>query len=128
MKINYVHLCEFASLSENKPNLLGIFEEISSNGNTPVTYEQFYIVCNLKITNEGNHTLKIDLVKKGDSTSIVDPLVFELKVEKGIEAYGVMGRIGSATFPEHGVYVFRITLDGTQIGETFLTVKAPKTE
>jgi hypothetical protein len=126
MKLNFVHLCDYAFLGDNgKINLIGIFESFYPKS-VPFSHSQFFIVTNATVNKSGTVKQLIKIVRNRDNTDIVAPLEFELTAgsvsESGETKVGVLGRLDGVTFEEEGNYTIQVFIDGEKIGGSPLSV------
>jgi hypothetical protein len=116
-KLNFIHICENAFITEGTKslNLIGIFDGINSPG-FPAIHPKFSIVANVDTEVNENHktTLKI----RKDSK-----VIFSLDINfVGIKQQIVQNFI-NFPFPEEGVYVAEVVVDSITIGSTNITLK-----
>ena len=121
-KLNFIHVCDYASLGEGgKLNVLGIFENIFSK-NVPVTHPQLYIVVNVSVKKAGNYKLHIRIVRDKDSKEIIQQLEFPISINlpslSGEAKVGVIGQINGIKFEEFGGYTAQVLIDANKVGET----------
>jgi len=125
-KLNFMHLCDYASAGENgKLNVLGIFENIFSNA-TPFIHPQLYIVTNISIKKIGNYKQIIKIVREIDSVEIIKSLEFNVlipNIPSPKEArVGFIGQFNSIKFEEFGDYLAQVFIDSEKIGEIKLSI------
>lgn len=121
IKLNFAHLCDMAFLSqEGKVNIIGIFKTIFSH-NLPTVHPKFSVVVSFLVSNgsQGNHGVKIRMVKSGESKSIMPDLSFNFEINDSmISKDGEMNFIADAAgvnFESYGDYEILIILDGNEI-------------
>lgn len=121
VKLNFAHLCDMAFLSkEGKVNIIGIFKTIFSQ-NFPAIHPKFSVVISFLISkgSQGNHGIKIRMVKKDENKSNMPDLNFNFEVsESAINQDGEMNFIFDAAginFESPGEYEIIIILDDKEI-------------
>lgn len=115
LKSKYAHICEYASSSNNKINILGIFSKIMSS-NLPMTYSRFFIVSELEILKRENPkkilNQKLQVLLTGEKlkepVSLAEGAVQITEPGKNIN---VIFEINNAIFPQEGNYEIQILLD-----------------
>jgi len=115
-KLNYLHICENAFLSEGNRNLnlIGIFDTINTMG-FPAMQPRFAIVANLTADTNTKHKTTL-LIKKGDKN------LFELNVNFEGVKHQIIQNFLNFPFPEQGSYEVIISLDDITLGSTTITL------
>ncbi len=125
-KLNFLHVCDYASLSEGgKLNVLGTFESMSSK-ETPYVHPQFYVVTNVSVKKFGNYKQFIKLTRDRDNQEIIKPFEFGMSVSEpkgtGQAKIGIIAQLNNIKFEEFGAYSIQIYIDSEKIGETKINV------
>lgn len=124
-KLNFIHICDYASMSQgNKVNILGIFKNIS--GMTfPITHPQLFVVSNFSVNEPGEYKQVLKLVDDIDK-DVIPPLEFPSNVSSlGKNKAADVGMIASLVglkFPKPGTYDFVLKVNGSEIARTQLTL------
>lgn len=124
-KLNYVHVCDYASFSDNgKINILGIFESIMAK-KLPAIHPQMFIVSNISIGDNGNHEKVIKILSQDNIE--ISKLNFQLnniKIPTGKKylEFGVMGQMNGVKFDNYGTYKIQVLINGVIIGEKELNI------
>lgn len=115
-RLNYLHICENAFLSEGNRNLnlIGIFDTINTMG-FPATQPRFAIVANLTADTSTKHKTTL-LIKRGDKK------LFELNMSFDGVKHQIIQNFLNFPFPEQGNYEVSISLDDTILGSTTITL------
>lgn len=115
-KLNFLHVCENAFLTEGNKNLnlIGIFDTIFSKG-FPTTHPRFSVVVNLSAETSSHKTILV--IKKSDQK------LFELNTTFEGNRHQIIQSFVNFPFPEEGVYLIEINLDGSFLGSTTVNLK-----
>ena len=121
MKLNFAHICDYASLSENgKVNIMGIFQSFFTKS-VPFTYPQFFIVTNSTVNRSGNLKQSIRFIRDKDGQDIISPLEFNVSATQpsasGESKVGVLARLNNVQFDEVGSYTVQIFIEEEKVGE-----------
>lgn len=113
MKIEWILLCDHASFSNERLNIVGIFDEVHST--TPsVTIARMYLVFKV-LGKEGSY----NVVLKGEHESgrkIIHDRKLEIKIPSNGRENATYRLVG-VDLPKAGDYYFRLYLEGKQIAE-----------
>lgn len=127
-KLNFVHICDYASFGDGKLNILGIFKSINTR-KLPAIHPQLSIVTNISVEKGVEYEEVIKLIRKEDNKEINSDkqLKFNFSApldgdEKVVEI-AFVGQLNGISFEEAGKYVFNIFLNGVLIGEIPFEVK-----
>lgn len=130
MEVSLAVLADFASASDGKLNILGIFQDLNPD-ELPMVVPLFYLVISLVAYNVEEATkrkLQLDLMDTQGARALALGAEVEFPVAKkrGRPSY-VNSTVGLAglSFSQVGEYVFRIIVDGTQVGAISLYVNEP---
>jgi len=127
-KLNFAHICDYASFGDGKLNIFGIFKSINTK-KLPAVHPQLSIVTNILIDKGVEYEEIIKLVRKEDNEE-VNPekqLKFNFSIpfdgnEKTAEI-SFVGQLNGISFEKAGQYVFNIFLNNILIGEISFEVK-----
>lgn len=115
MKLNFIHVCDTAFLSQdNKLNIIGIFETILTPS-FPAKHSRLTIVANTE-GSLGMHDFDI---------SIMDPtgkkvgfLSGKFNLDAVRKKFGVINTINNFQLTSEGVYSIVLSVDSQELGET----------
>lgn len=124
-RLNFLHVCEYASLGENKKlNVLGIFKTINAS-KVPVTRAPMCVVANVSVFNAGNHVVRMRIFS-GDQKDLIPPTDFKIadtKLENdGSIDLGVISQISQINFPDFGSYIVEISVDNIVVGSRVIQI------
>ncbi|MDD5639389.1 MAG: hypothetical protein PHR47_01100 [Candidatus Pacebacteria bacterium] len=116
-KLNYLHICENAFLSEGTRNLniIGIFDTINTKG-FPAAQPRFAVVANITASNEDGHKTTLSIEKNGKK-------IVELNSNFKGKKQQLIQNFLNFPFPEEGNYDVVIRLDEDLIGSTIIILK-----
>lgn len=127
-KLNFFHVCEYASLGENKKlNILGIFKSINAPSE-PITHGLIAFVLNVAVHEIGEHKIEIKLFKSSDKTKklIAPKFEFSPRVESlgdGTSSeIGIVAQMTNVQFPEFGEYIVQASVDGFDVAIKSISV------
>lgn len=129
-KLNFLHICDYASAGDNgKLNVLGIFENIFSNEESMI-HPQLFIVSNVSTSQSGNFKEIIKIVREKDGFEIVKPIEFNISTPSTIDKsketkIGFIGQFNGVKFEELGSYLVQVFIDEEKIGEQKFTISKP---
>lgn len=114
-KLNFLHICENAFLTDETKNLnlIGIFDTINSSG-FPAVHPIFFIVASLSFENDDNHMVSIVIEKDGHK--ILEGKKMNVKGKNP----RIIQRIVNLKFEKDGVYNIQVLEDEKNIGSTIL--------
>src|SRR3989338_7304339 len=118
-KLNFIHVCDYASMSEGgKVNILGIFKNIFGQ-NFPVTHTQLYVVSNVSVANSGTYKQKLKLIDDNNKEIIsLQPFSSNVVLGKdGTAEVGLIANLTALTFPKSGVYKFVLDINEVKVAE-----------
>jgi len=126
IKLNFLHVCDYASLSEGgKLNVLGTFESISPK-EFPYTHPQLYVVTNVSIKKPGNYKQFIKILRERDNQEIIKPFEFGISISEpktlGEAKVGVIAQLNNIKFEESGRYLVQIFIDDEKIRESKINI------
>lgn len=110
VKLNFVHLCDYAFLSQNgKMNIIGDFETIytSKVPGTDKIYCSFFIVTNFTAS-EGKYIQRLIIRKNKDKSEIMSNE--SSRSAKAEQRIGFIGNFG-LVFPEYGEYTVEVYIN-----------------
>ncbi len=111
VKLNFVHVCEQVLISEGKASIIGIFDEIKTDG-FPAVHPKFSIISSIS-GKTGIYTQIIEiLTPSGSKLAMVSG---QSKIEKDGGKNNFVANFINFVFPEEGKY--RITI---KIGDEIL--------
>ncbi len=121
-KVNFVHLCEYASLSDGKLNVLGVFEGLTSPG-FPIIFPQLYVVTNLTFleTSEEEVTQEIQILSPNGDVVSKYPVSFP--VMESNKRIGTIGQLNNVSFKEAGQYKLKVFIDGIEVKSEDLQIE-----
>jgi hypothetical protein len=123
IKLNFLHVCDYASLSEGgKLNVLGIFENVFSDREN-VVYPRLFIVSNVSFYKPGSYKQVIKIVDKRKNIDIIKPLEFPITInfdskKENESKFGVLGQVDGIRFDGYGDYLVEVFVDDEKKGET----------
>lgn len=121
IKLNFLHICDFASTSDGKLNALGIFKNISTSLAAPVIHPMMVIVANFSVADKKEYSQNIKVIRKSDNTTISQQSLKMLPQTKGEDGRYEIGSISDfvgLTFNELGAYKIVAEINGTEVGST----------
>ena len=136
-KLNYIHLCDEVSFSqEGKLSLIGIFDVINVI-NTPGSLIKGYLVCNFTVLNKALKEASINIVINNKKTEDEVVRIPELKVPIPEEdklipnrprVLGVSLQLVNIPFKEKGEYNISVVANEEKIADYIFYVNQIKTE
>ena len=129
-KLNFLHVCDYASFSEGgKLNILGIFENINAS-KIPYTHPQMFVVLNILIKKKGNYKkIIIRFIQNANEAEIAGveiPMNIKMSSAKKEFKIGSVGQLNSVKFEEYGKYKIQIFIDEYLIGEKEIIISKIK--
>lgn len=129
-KINFIHLCDYASLAfGGKLNVFGIFKNINTKTDE-IILPQFFVVSQINVSEIGEYIIIIKIVKDSDGSEIpvTQKITFnitEIKSEISNE-FGIIAQFNNTKF-NLGTYKIKISYqqngsDEEPLGDTSFTV------
>lgn len=111
VKLNFAHLCEYASILQNgTPIIIGIFSEISASS-LPVTRINTALVLNFNIDDKDSHRVKIT-IKSPSGKEIMTPFQRDIGPVKDVnQNLGIVLSIGNIKIEEEGMFNVEIIVD-----------------
>jgi len=111
VKLNFAHLCEYASILENgTPILAGIFSRMSGSS-LPATRSNTSLVLNFSIDDKNTHSLNL-VIKSPSGKEIIPPLKRDIgPVVRPDKNLGVLVNIGNLKIEEEGTFNVEIIVD-----------------
>ena len=116
MTLEILALCDAATVSEGKLNILGAFDSLHTT-QLPVAHPQCAIALRLRFARieEGEHRLKINVVDE-DGRSIIRPLEGSMMVKFGADDESAVANfvinIHQLKFEQAGQYSIDLAVDG----------------
>lgn len=124
-KVNFIHICDFASFGEGgKLNIMGIFENISPNV-VPYMHPQLFVVANISILKSGKFTQIIKIVSDDEKTEIAKlefPSDVKIPADKKTAKIGILTQFNSVNFEKYGKYKIQILIDDELIKEEEINI------
>lgn len=116
-KLNFIHICENAFVTEGTKslNLIGMFDGINSPG-FPAVHPKFSIVANVDADTVGKHTTTL-LIKKDNKEISKFIMPFD-----GIR-HQIIQNLINYPFPEEGTYRIDLFIDGVEVGGTIINLR-----
>ena len=131
IQANYLHFCDFASMSDRgKPNLLGIFKSIFAK-NMPATHPQFYVVFSITTYQAIEDDFELKIVHKDEKEEIFSqkfPLKVNLPENKEKSEFTSIIGINNLQFKSFGIHNVKLLIGNKKIAETELNVEKQKEE
>lgn len=136
-KLNFIHLCDEATFSQDgKLSLIGIFDILNVR-NIPGNMVKAVLVCNFSILNPKLDSIKVDIsiIKEGEEEPVVkiptlDAKKFEGRKKKssigGETKVGVTLRLTNIRFKSEGAYLINVMVNGSLLGSYKFNVKRIK--
>lgn len=133
-KLNFIHLCDEATFSqEGKLSLIGIFD-ILNVMNIPGNLVKAVLVCNFSVLNPNLESINIDITisKEGKTEPIVKiPTLNAKKFEKGKSTpldtketkMGITLQLTNIEFKSEGGYFINVMANGSLLGSYEFNVK-----
>ena len=128
MNIEVFALCDAATDSQGKLNMLGAFDTIFAAG-LPTVHPQFAVVLRLRLKRieKGRHKLALHIVDD-DGKHVVQPIEggFEVNFASGDTATGAINavfNIHNVKLEKYGEYAVNLAIDGRQEASLPLYVK-----
>lgn len=112
VELNYFHVCDYASLSDNRANILGIIEDIKT-AKIPLDVSQIFIVSHLWINKTGQYD-EIIKIKSEDGREIksLDLSFGNVAVKRNIKvARGGIIKLTNIRFSDFGSYKFELYIN-----------------
>jgi len=126
IKLNFAHLCDLAFLSQGgKANIIGIFKVIYAN-NLPVTHPKFSVIGSIITTDEiGQHTIKIEIVRKKDGQKVGPEMKLIIDVTKEQQEANFIVDVVNIKFEKDGEHLTKIFFDDSEIYSLPFIIKKP---
>jgi hypothetical protein len=129
MKIEVFALCDAATDSMGKLNILGTFDTIYAH-QMPAVHPQCAVAMRVRVTRieKGEHRIKINIVDQ-DGKAVVPSLDTSMQVlfpdEQPSHAFNIILNMQGLKFEKHGEYSIDLAIDGRQEASLPLFVKDP---
>lgn len=123
-KLNFVHLCDMAFLSqEGKANIIGIFKIIFAN-NFPTSHPKFSVITSLDFSDSiGKHKEYLEIVRGDDDNEKIGPQIsFDFNVSEKNQEINLIADIVNVVFEKPGKYFVKILVDGNEVGKSAFDV------
>ncbi|MCC6934272.1 MAG: hypothetical protein IT406_01070 [Candidatus Yanofskybacteria bacterium] len=116
----FIIICReaFLTAGSNNLNLIGIFTQINAD-RFPFVYPQFALVVSIDVDDGGTHTMEADVIGPGGARIARS----ELPLQARTGNMQVIANFEQMQFAAPGTYTFRVSIDGTSLGERALEVK-----
>ncbi|MDD4804051.1 MAG: hypothetical protein PHN69_02660 [Candidatus Pacebacteria bacterium] len=124
-KLNYLHICDIAFLSENKKaNIIGIFKVIYSS-TFPMAYPKFSVIISLDtnpIITKGNHKLQLKLIRMSDGKENNQIVNVDFEVSTDQNEINFIVDIVNSIFEKQDKYNLITYVDNKEINRTAFEV------
>jgi hypothetical protein len=132
LRAKFALTCDYASLSDGKLNVLGVFEELRPP-ELPLVLAQMFVVASYSAAAElsgSSVTLGLQLVDPSGAVLLdIDQSVALSTTLSGRPGPRVtinhVSGLGGLRFPTEGDYLFRFSVDGTEMATTSVYVHPP---
>jgi hypothetical protein len=120
IKLEYMHLCDFASPAESgKINLLGIFDSFLAP-----KAPDFYIAAKISVETKAEYKVSFEIQSKKDNSKIfIDPNPIVIPANTPILNYNILKLIKELDFKDFGEYTFTVLVNDFPIGYKQIEVK-----
>jgi hypothetical protein len=114
LKVNFVHLCEFASLSEGKLNVLGVLEGMNVQS-FPISFPQLYIVTNISFLEPSLNDVNQEIQLVSPDGNIVAKYSLSFPVKEINRRFGTIGQLLNVSITESGKYTLKVLINGDEV-------------